>query len=218
MDRSLGEMFYTVGERIIGYLPNLLAGIVLIAAGYLLGWIAKRIIIQVCVILRIERLLLTSRWGWEFEKADTRYALFSSVGSLGFFVVFLVFLDVALEAMRLTALSTLIERSVLVFPKLLIALVIVLLGWIIAARVSTGILSALRKEDIPRPTLIARFVKTMLLVFFSAMAIVQLDVARQVVIIGFTVTIVTLSILAILFAFFSGRQFVRKLLDHLDDE
>jgi hypothetical protein len=218
VDRSLGEMFYTVGEQIIGYLPKLLAGIILIAAGYLLGWIAKRVIIQVCVILRLERLLRSSRWGWEFEKADTRYALFGSIGSVGFFVVFLVFLDVALGIMRLTALSSLIERSVLVFPKLLISLVIVLLGWIIAARVSTGVLSALRKEDIPRPTLIARFVKAMLLVFFSAMAIAQLDVARQIVLIGFTVTLATLSMLAIVFAFFGGRQFVRKLLEHLDEE
>ena len=66
------------GERIVDDLPDLLAGIVLVAVGY---------------------------------------ALFDSIGSTAFLVVFLMFLDAALDSMRLTALSSLIENGAPVFPS-----------------------------------------------------------------------------------------------------
>ncbi len=218
MNNAVRELFYSVGQEIIGYFPSLVAGIILIAIGWLVAWIVKRIVIQLCVLLRLDRLLRRFRWGAGFSKADLRYALFDSVGSIAFFLTFLVFLDAALVALQLSVLSSLIERGVLFFPKLFIALLIVGLGWLVAGWVAVTIQKGLIKEEVPRATLIARFSKAFLLLFFSAMALTELDIAREIVIIGFTATIITLSLLAGALTLIGGKNVTQKILKTIEEK
>jgi len=212
------DPFSGFAQSIIDYLPSLLAGLILVGVGLLLGWIVKRVVFQLCVILRLERLLRAFRWGEQFSKADVRHALFNTIGNVAYFLVLLVFLNAALATMQLTVLSNLIERSVIIIPRLVIAMTIVGIGWVIARSVSLTVKKALTKEDIPRATLIARFTKSVLLLFFSAMALVELNIAREIVIIGFTVIIITLGIMSILITALGGKNLVKKALATLEED
>jgi hypothetical protein len=212
MDSSMSRLFYNVGEKIVDYLPNVFGAALLLLAGWALAWLAKRITVQVCFLLRPDRLLRRFRWGAGFSKADLRYALFNSIGSVAFALVFLAFLTTALVSLRLTVLSGLIEKGVLFLPKALVALLIVGTGSLIAARAAAAIERALVTEEVPRATLAARFAKGVLLLFFSSMALVELDIARQIVVIGFTVAIVTLGAMAVVVSARGGRGFVTRLM------
>lgn len=218
MDKLLQSPFASLTEKIIDYLPSLFAGIVLLGIGWILGWLAKRVVYQLCVLLRLDRLLGSFRWGTDFTKADVRHTLFNAIGSFVYILVFLVFLNAALEAMQLTVLSNLITKSVLIVPRLVVSLLIMGLGWIVARWAALTIRHGLAREEVPRATLIARFVKAVLLLFFAAMALVELDVAREIVVIGFTVIISTLGILSIVVTAVGGRGLVKKALAKLEEE
>jgi hypothetical protein len=204
MDNNFQSLFYDLGQKIIGYLPNLLGGLFLLLVGWFIAWLIKRFVIQLLVILRFDRLFLRFRWKSSLTKADIRYALYNLIGNISFIVVFLVFLDSALDAMKLSVLSKLIEQGVLFIPRLIVALVIIGIGWLIAARGSKAVLHALIKENIAAASLLARFMKFILILFFSAMALVQLNIAKEVVLIGFAALFLTLSASAILLL--SGRR------------
>jgi hypothetical protein len=212
MDKSLKSLFYDLGQRIIGYLPNLLGGLFLLLLGWLIAWIVKRIVIQLLVILRFDRHFLRLRWKSSLTKADIRYALYNLVGNICFFIVFLVFLNAALDAMKLTILSKLIEQGVLFVPRLVVALAIFGVGWFIAARTAKAVLHALLKEDVPSASLLARFMKFIIALFFSAMALVELSIAKEIVLIGFTALFLTLSVSAVLLLS-RGRESLKNLLD-----
>jgi hypothetical protein len=209
--------FSRLMQNITDYFPNLIAGLILVVLGVLAGWLIKRIVYHLCVILRIERLLGSFRWGGEFSKADIRHALFRAIGNVIFFVTFLVFLNAALDVMKLTVLSSMIKKGVDVIPRLLIALFIFGIGWVIARGVTLSVRRALHREGIPRASLIARFANAVFLLFFSAMALVELDIAREVVIIGFSVIIVTLAALTIIVVSIGGRELVKKTVASLDE-
>ena len=87
MGDKLQELFGGVGQNIIGYLPNLLAGILLVAVGWLIGWFVKRVIIQISIIFRLEKFLTGFRWGKAFEKADIRYGFYNYLGNIFFFTI-----------------------------------------------------------------------------------------------------------------------------------
>lgn len=210
--------FSSFAQSVINYFPNLVAGVILIVLGLVAGWIIKRIVFQFCVILRIERLLISFRWGEEFSKADIRHALFNTIGNAAFALVFLVFLNAALSALQLTVLSNLIERGVIIIPRVFVSLLILGIGWLIARWVGMTVRRGLLKEGVPRATLIGRFSNAIFLLFFSAMALVELDIAREIVIIGFTTIIVTLSILTIVFTFRGGRDLAQKIFHVLDED
>lgn len=210
MDKSIESPFFDIGQQIINYLPNLLAGILLLVAGWIVGWIIKRIVVQLLFVLRFEKLFTRLQWRQALSKADIRYALFGFIGNIAFFIVFLVFLNSALYAMKLTILSNLIEHGVLFVPRLIVALVIFGIGWIIAGRVANSVYIALIKEDVPNYSLISRFAKFVIVLFFSAMALVEIDIAIEIVIIGFTTVIISLSVLAVAAVIFSSKGFKER--------
>lgn len=198
MDKSLKDLLLEVWKNIIAYLPNVLGGLVLLLIGWVVGWVVKRVVIQLLVLLRFERLLTRFRSRSSLAKADIRYALYNFVGNVAFAIVFLVFLDLALGALKLVALSQLIETGVLFIPRFAGALAIFGIGFLIASRAAAAIHRALLKEKFPNHSLVARFAKSLIILFFSAMALVQLKIATVIVTIGFTALSVTLCIILLL--------------------
>ncbi len=218
MDSPLKNFLYSISDKFLGYLPSLVAGVVLLGVGLLLGWIAKRIVFQLSLIFRLDKLFRRTRWGEALTKADIRYAFYESLGRGAFWIILLVFLDAAFNALQLQALSQLIERGVFIVPRLFVALLIVGLGWMVAGWAGVAVQRALTKEDVPRATLIARFTKFIILLFVSAMALTELDLAREIVIIGFTVVIITLGVLSVVIVVLGGKTAARKVLASLAEE
>jgi hypothetical protein len=216
MSSTMDAMLYKVAEKLLGYVPNLVAGLALIAVGWFLGWLAKRVVVQLCLVLRVDRLLRRFRWGGAFSKADVRFAFFNTVGNIAFFVVFVVLLKASVDALQLAALSTILEQGMLFVPKLAIAAAIAGAGWLVGGWLALSMQRTLVKENVPRATLIARFAKAVVILFFCAMALTELDISREVVIIGFTVTIVTLGVLTVVLAVVGGKMLVTKIFQ--DDE
>ena len=213
MDNSLQSPFLDFGKQIINYLPNLLAGLILILIGWFVGWLAKRIMIQLLVVLRFERLFIRLQWRRALSKADIRYAVYNLIGNVIFFIVFLIFFNSALDAMKLTVLSSLIQQGVIFIPKLIVALFILGIGWIVAGRVSNSVYISLLKEDVIQYSLISRLVKFIAILFFAAMALVEIDIAPQIVIIGFTTVMITLGIIAIAMVILGGKSSLNNLMN-----
>ena len=211
METKIQDQFSGLVNSIYAYLPNLLAGIILILIGCLAGWFIKRLLVQVSVLLRIDRFLRRSRWEADFSKADMRYGVYNFIGNIGYAVMFLLFFDNALIAWKLTMLSDLISKGMLFLPKIIIAVLVFGLGWLLAAWAEKSMLKILYKEEIPRASLISRFVKIILLLFFSAIALVELDVAREIVIIGFSTIIISLGAICIVITAIGGKSFIEKI-------
>ncbi|HKK42619.1 MAG TPA: hypothetical protein VJ963_09440 [Bacteroidales bacterium] len=217
METRVQDQFTGLADNIISYLPSFLAGIVLVLIGWIIGWIIKRILIQISILLRVDRFLRRSRWQAEFSKADVRYGLYNMIGNIGFALVFLLFFDNALIAWKLTMLSDLLSKGILFLPKIIIAVAIFGLGWLLAWWTERSIFKSLHREEIPRASLIAKFFKILILIFFSAIALVELDVAREIVIIGFSTIFITISALLIVITALGGKTFADKISDSFRD-
>ncbi len=218
MESSFTNLFTNLSRDFINYLPNLLGGIVLVTLGWILGWFAKRVIMQIAVLLRLERLLVSFRWGKDFAKADMRFGLYAYLGNTAFFIIFIIFFNDALITWKLTIFANILERVIFYVPKILVSLIIFTLGWFIASLASRSTQKALAKESVPRAALISRFTKSVLILFFSAMALVELDIAREIVIIGFATIFITLGLFTIVLTAVGGKEFVKKLYDSLGEE
>ena len=210
MEPKVQDQFLGLANNIIAYLPSLLAGIVMVLIGWLAGWLIKRILIQFSIIIRIDRFMRRSRWEADFAKADVRYGIYNIIGNIGFVIIFLLFLDNALIVWKLNILADLLSKGILFMPKIIIAASIFGMGWLLSFWAEKSMLKILYREDIPRASLVSKFVKIILLLFFSAIALVELDVAHEIVIIGFATIIITIGAISVVIAAVGGKSFFQK--------
>jgi hypothetical protein len=218
MPESLQSQFWGLGQNVFDYLPNLIAGLLLVILGWAVGWFIKRVVIQIALLLKLERFLTSFRWGEDFAKADIRYGFYNLLGNVAFFIVFLIFLDNAFGAWKLTVLSELVARGIFFLPSMVLSLIIFGGGWLISGWAARSVRRTFHREGITHSGLIARAVKAVLLVLFAAMALVELDIAREIVIIGFATIIITLGAMAVTLTVLGGKDFLKRLQQPGDDK
>lgn len=197
--------------EVLNYLPRVVGSLFLLLVGWIVAWLVKRIVIQLCVIFHVHRYLPRLRWRKALSKADVRDALFNYVGNLVFIAIFLIFIYGALATLKLTVLSALLEKTIFFLPRAIGCAVVFAAGFFVSDRVSVAVHMAVLREGIPRASLIGRFVKGALLIFFSAMALTVLDFARQVVIVGFTVSFATMGLLVVVAVAAGGKEMFQKI-------
>lgn len=166
---------------LVGYLPALLAGLLVLVLGLVVGWIGSKILVRLLLLLRLDRIIGRFGWGKALEKGDVRHSLFEMLGTVFGVLIFLVFLDGAVDIWKLTMLSRLLERLVLLVPQLLTAAIILLIGSGVAAAVSRAVQRALHQEEFERAQLVARIVRAAIWVVAAAVALVQLEIAVPIV-------------------------------------
>lgn len=205
MHEKLQAVLLDMMSGFIGYFPKLFAGIVLLCLGWFLAWFTKRLVIHISGILKLDHFLAPSRWRAAFERADVRYGFYNFLGNIFFFVIFLIFLDFSLIAWDLKILSDILGKVILLFPRLLVATVIFGIGWLIARLTGGALSKTLSSENVPYASSIAHYARIMLIVLFSAMSMAVLDIAREVVLIGFTIIFIMLGGIAMIMSTRGGK-------------
>ena len=181
MQETTFESLQNIMSNIVGYLPTLFAGCVVLLVGAGIAWLISKLVVRILLFLRLDRVVAHWGWGRALEKGDTRHSIFGFVGTVIGLFVFLVFLENAILIWKLTVLSGLLEKLVGLIPQLITAGIILLIGWAVAAAVSRSVLRALFQEEFERARLVARIVRAAILVFTGAIALVELDIAVGIV-------------------------------------
>jgi hypothetical protein len=169
------------------YLPTLVAGLLVLALGLAVGWVAKQAVVRVLRWLRLDRLGARTGWRAAFEKGDVRAALYDGLGTVTFVLVVLVFLDNALQIWGLTVLSRALDSLVVYLPNLGLVALIAGVGAAIASAAASRAEDALAEDGVGRARLIAKLLKGALLAVVAAVALWQLNLARQIVLAGFLI-------------------------------
>ncbi len=174
-------------DRVSAYMPTLFAGLLVLAAGVALGWVVKRVVVRILIWLRLDR--LGGRFGWRaaLGRGDTRAALYNLAGSAAMLVILLLFLDNALEIWGLTVLSRMADRVAVSLPNIGLALLVVVIGVLVARMAGERTEDLLEEEEFPRARLVGALVRGLLLTLSGALALWQLGFAQQIVLAAFLI-------------------------------
>jgi hypothetical protein len=187
MPQPMTEPLAGLIRRFTDYLPTLAAGLLVLGLGFAVGWVAKRALVRILVWLRLDRLAGRVGWRSAFGKGDFRAALYDLVGTLAFVLVVLVFLDNALTIWGLAVLSRMIDSFVVALPRLALAALVVGVGFAVASAASARAENALEEEEVGYARLLAKGLKAVLLAVVAALALWELNFARQIVLSGFVI-------------------------------
>ena len=204
--------------RIIEYLPSFAAGLLVLIVGVIVGWLAKRAVIRMLILLRLDRLAASHTWRAAFAKGDVRSAIYDRVGTVTMVIVVLFFLDNAVQLWGLTVLSRLLDQALFYLPNLVFVLLIVAVGVLLANTLAERVEDALDEEGVGRARLIGKIFKGALLAVVGALALWQLDFARQIVLAAFLISFGAIGVSFALAVGVGSSRAIQRLWDTMLDK
>ncbi len=211
-DRVWAEI-QSLGGRLAGVLPGLLAMLSLLALGAALGWAARAILTRLARALDVDR--RSEAWGLTtaWRRAGIAREPSQVLGLLAFWGLFAVFATMGIDALALPGAPGVAATVVQFVPRLLAALLILVVGWLVANFLGQGVLIAAVNAGVPEARLLARAVRWAVLLFAAATTLTQLGIGKEMVLVAFGVTFGGL-ILALALAFgLGGRALARQILE-----
>jgi hypothetical protein len=212
IQRIIIEPFETFSERFMTFMPNLLASVALLIFGIFLGSVLRLIFLKIFRAIHLDK--AAERMG-VFEmlnRGGIRGSLSSFLARLIGWVVIFIFAVIAVQTLNITTVANLLERFFLYLPNVFTAAAIIVFGYIFSNFFGRAALIASVNAGIKRAGMVGRFVKLVVFILSATMAMEQLGIGRDTVLIAFAIIFGGI-VLALAIAFgFGGRDIARDYL------
>jgi hypothetical protein len=210
---AIGQAWANFLAGIVLYLPRVMATLSIVLAGWVIAAGLRVLTRWVLRWLRFDR--LCERLGVTALLKTTDLPAASVVASsVVFWLVWVGFLLSGIDVLGLTALQGLVSGFGLFIPRLLVALAILVAGFVVANVAWRATLLAAVNARVPSPRVLSSAVRFLILILAVAMALEQVAIARAVVLTAFAITFGALMLgLAIAFGIGGGgvaRRFLEQ--------
>ncbi|MEW5745170.1 MAG: hypothetical protein AB1805_07025 [Nitrospirota bacterium] len=172
-------------EKVALFLPNLFSSLLILAVGACAAWLTKHIVLRILRMMKLAE--LSERSGVEglLLKGGIREPFAAVAGRLAGWLVFSIFILISLSTLTVPAVERLLERMLLYLPNLFVALAIVVIGVLLANFFGRAALIASVNAGLAMAGLIGKTVKLAVFLFTLSVALEQLGIGKETVLLAF---------------------------------
>ena len=213
MNNDITNWFENVLSSIVEALPEILGALLLVVVGYFVALLVKSVIAKLLRQVRFDRALHSSPAGNSIARLVDSPSRF--VGKIGFWLVFLGFISMAVAVLDVQALNSFMAAIYGYLPHVIAALVI----FLVASALSVGAVAFVRRV-MGRSTLskvVSSVVPSLVMSIAVFMILDELMIAENIVTITYTALIGAVALgLALAFGL-GGRDVAARLLEQAYD-
>lgn len=205
---SMNHAFGQIGA----FLPNLVSAVLILAFGWLVAWIAARITRQVLRSLHFDG--FGERHGLSRTLNDVGLTAQPStlVGGVVYWLVLLIAMLPAVEALRLVYFTRLIAAALSYLPEVIAAAVILLVGLSVARILSTALVRAARSASLEYANALGLISRYFLSLIVIVITLAQLGVQTAILTIIFAVILISAGVATAMALGLGSRAVVANLL------
>ncbi|MEJ2007449.1 MAG: hypothetical protein P8Z30_04700 [Acidobacteriota bacterium] len=208
LSQTLGHFFNALAL----FLPRLLSMLLIIAAGFVVAFLLRIIVRRIFGIESFRKYCDSAGLTQMMRRAALPPPV-DFLSQLVFWVVWIVFLVLGVDALGIVALRDQISRFFLFLPQIFVALVVLFIGLLIANFFSRATLLAATNANYPSARLLASLVRLLIVIFVVTMALEQVGLGRHVVLIAFSIAFGAVMLGAAIAFGLGGRDVARKVLE-----
>jgi len=171
---------------------NLLLIILILIVGWVIAKIARTIIVRVLKTIKLDVLSERTRLDGLLQKGGVKYTLSELLGAICYWLLVLVALVVAVNAVGLSAAAELLNRIILYIPNVIAATFILVLGAFLARVLANVVQATSANAGISQSKLLAKIVEIVIIIFALAITLEQLNIGKTII--GITVNIILASL------------------------
>jgi len=196
---------------VVGYLPQLLAGLILLAVGVVVGNLAKRVIAGLLKLLSVEKWTKKARIG---SPANTGF-WFKTIAEIVRWSIVVLFLVAAVESWGLTQVSGLLSKLLIYLPNVFIAAVIGFIGMVTAGIVRDVVKHSAKGLGSASAGLLSTVASYAVSVFTGLLILSQLGIGADLVKILFTGIVAMIALAGGLAFGLGGQDAAKHILEDL---
>jgi hypothetical protein len=213
MGYSWSESLLDSWNKIAGFGPDLLHLMVIVIMGFIVAWILKMVVRYLLTIIKFDVLSYRLSFSAVLTKASINRTPTEVVGLVIYWCALFLFFMVALGTLNIHAVDNLIASIFAYIPQFVIAVFVFLLGYFLSRFLSRAALIGLVNAQVRSARLVASLFQILILIFFLAMAIEQLGIARGIVVATFSISFGGV-VLATAIAFgLGGKEIAKDILE-----
>lgn len=197
----------------LGFLPRLLLGLFVLLVGFLIAKALKKVTVKGMQKLLSAKVLDNTPVDELLEGADLKQRIDKIAGNVVFWLVLLISIYLMAGVVGFTSLSVLLSRVFSYIPNLVSASIVFFLGVILAGFAETFIKGSLKSVDPSSARLVAKMTSYIIIVLASMIALSELGIARDFILILFVGFTMTLTLVVGLSVGLGGKDVVSKILD-----
>lgn len=168
--------------NLLSFIPALIGAIVVLVIGWLIAGMVGRLVTTLLEKIGFESAAQRTGISGFVSRTGVRDARASRVvGELIKWFIRLIFLEAAAEAVHLTAVTQVLNSIVLFIPNLIVAVLVLMLGTLIARFVGDLVRGSASQMGFANPNLLATVTRFAIIAFALIVAVSQIGVAATIV-------------------------------------
>ncbi len=183
----ISDSFNKFFGKVITFLPNLLAMITILIIGFLIAWVLKVILLRFLKAIQFDR--VSEQWGLAqiLTGGGVTYSPSGLLSRFFYWVIVLVTLILGINALEVAATRNFIAQFFNYLPHLFAAILILVVGYLIAVFLGQATLIAAVNAQMDSPKLLSRAVRWLIIILSLTMALYHLGIAEKVIVAAFTI-------------------------------
>jgi hypothetical protein len=188
-EKGLLHPLSVLAQQVLVVLPNVLAMSIIFAAGLLVAWTASQTLERLLRVVGLDR--LSDRLGVTSAllRGGVKTDPSRLVGQAAYWIVMILATVAALGALNLQPINDVAKSFLAYVPHLVTAALILIAGWLLSNFVSQAVLIAAVNAGLPPARLVATCSRWGIQLLAVAMALEQLGIAQNIVVVGFGITL-----------------------------
>lgn len=189
--------------KVWSYIPSLAGAIAILVIGWLLAKLIEAVIVRALKAVRLDIASDKANISNILAQGEIKLTLSELIGAVIYWIIILVVLATALNALNLTIAAELVSRLVGYVPNILGAIFILVLGAFLANFVSSIVRTSASNAGIGSAKLLGQITQVTLVIFAVIVAIEQLKIASALIVLAVNVVLISFG-LALALAFGLG--------------
>ncbi|HXJ83309.1 MAG TPA: hypothetical protein VMS64_32075 [Candidatus Methylomirabilis sp.] len=205
--------FREVAVRLAGYAPRVLASLTLVIVGWIAAAVARRLTVRILRAADVDG--RSQRWGVTsgLGRTGIRRAPSDLVGQLVFWVIVLIGMLMAIEALNVPAAAGLAPVVIRFLPNLLVAIFVMVVGWLLANFLAQALLIFIVNAQLAGGPMLASVLRWLVILFAASVALTQLGIGREMILLVFGIVFGGATMALALAFGLGGRHLARRALE-----
>ena len=209
----LSPNIYSLSTEVALLFPKILLGIVLFVIGMILAKMVKRLVVKTIRMLMGSSLVTNTPAEHFFTNGDLTHRLDEGVGGVAYWFMLLITLYVVSATVGLTSVSYLLEQVFSYLPRFLSAMVVLIIGVLLAGLVESFSKSSLGKIDLKTAKVVSKLSSYLVMILTLMVAFSELGIARDFILILFVGMVLALALGIGLAVGLGGQHLVKHLVE-----